>query len=155
MGAGNYALYPAELSKSIHMFGASLNFGISAYTTCVVGKVLFSTLPRAQFSAVQSKLFPIYFSLQSVCSLAIAYIMTTKYKDTGMQTKICYMVSACAILQNALISPQTTKTLAVFSKLRREQGEDSQSPEFKKAKGKFFAWHGASTLVNLTSFVLN
>eukprot|EP00483_Globobulimina_turgida_P000492 UN00492 len=151
---GNYLLYPANVMKLCHLFGASLNFGMSAYTTCIVGAVMLKTLPRPQFAAVQKKLFPIYFSLQTICSIGIAYVMSTYKHNVGYQKQIVYVTALLALLELLLIEPQATKALDVYLKLTKEQGEESQSKEFKKTKGKFFAWHGVSTLINIVSFVL-
>ena len=77
-----------------------------------------------------------------------------KYSDNRIQRGMAIVSFVCAMLQVMIIDPKTTKALKVFNKIRKEEGEESESKEFKKARGKFGMWHGISLLVNLTTLLL-
>ena len=153
--AANYVVYPTNIMKLCHLFGAALNFGMTAYSTCIVGLVISKTVSRQQFVAVQSKLFPIYFTLQTICTLGVAFIMS-RYRNENIeyQKANVYATAILTLIQFLLIEPKVNKTMIPYLKLKKEQGEDSTSDEYKKAKGKFFMYHGISSLINLISFVL-
>ena len=150
---GSYCLYPTNVLKLAHLFGISLNFGMTTYTTCIAGNIMFTTLPRAQFAEVQGKLFPIYFALQSICSLVVAFSMYQN-SDNFNQKIIAYLSAFFCVLQTVIISPKTKTALDAFYKVRKEEGDESKSDKFKKVKGKFYMWHGISSLWNIGSFLL-
>lgn len=150
--ATSYFMQPADLLKLGHLYSVALNFGMTAFFTIISSPIMLRELPRPQFGRVQGKLFPWYFGLQSVCSLLVASSMH-KYSDNKAQKVMAYLSVLCAALQVVIIEPQTNSALKAFTKIRKEEGEDSETKEFKKAKGKFYAWHGVSSLTNLATFV--
>lgn len=61
----------ARLSKqagaALHLLSFSTWFGTMVYTTFILGITAFRNLPRQTFGKLQSKLFPKYFTLGSIC----------------------------------------------------------------------------------------
>lgn len=51
----------------VHLLGFSLVLGMSMWVTFVSSHVLAGALPRQQFGMVQSKIYPVYFRVQSYC----------------------------------------------------------------------------------------
>merc|ERR1711971_1294151 len=119
----------------------------------IAGSIMFQTLPRPQFAKVQGKLFPFYFGFQSLCSSLVALSMYKNSKNFN-QNLLTYLAAFLAISQTIILEPKTKKAMEVFMKVRKEEGEESDSEQFKKAKGTFYAWHGVSSLWNIASFVL-
>eukprot|EP01083_Nonionella_stella_P185094 674007_1 len=146
-------LYPTDALKLGHSFSVAMNFGMTAYVTCVAGPIMFRTLPRQQFATVQGMLFPIYFAFQSLSSLIVALSMH-KYSNNVAQNRVSYSLLLLSMFQTIILSPKTQSTMEVFMKLRKEEGEDSNTEKFKKAKGAFYACHGISSLCNIASFLL-
>ena len=146
-------LYPTNLLKLGHLFGCCMNFGMTTYFTCIAGSIMFQTLPRPQFAKVQGKLFPIYFGFQTLCSLLVALSMH-KYSEDQIQKIVAYLSFFFCVSQTLILEPKTKSAMDIFMKVRKEEGEESESKEFKKAKGTFYAWHGISSLWNIASFLL-
>eukprot|EP00484_Ammonia_sp_Unknown_P024552 CAMPEP_0197026452 /NCGR_PEP_ID=MMETSP1384-20130603/6535_1 /TAXON_ID=29189 /ORGANISM="Ammonia sp." /LENGTH=188 /DNA_ID=CAMNT_0042455117 /DNA_START=21 /DNA_END=584 /DNA_ORIENTATION=- len=148
-----FFLFPTDALTVAHLFSTAMNFGMTAYVTCIAGTIMFTTLSRPQFTKVQSKLFPIYFAMQSVCSFLTALSMLKSSSDSVQAGIACLSFGFCFI-QSIYLEPKTHAALQVWNKIRKEEGEESQTKQFKAAKGKFFAFHGISTLCNIGSFLL-
>ena len=146
-------LYPTDYLQLGHLFGTAMNFGMTTYFTCFAGSIMFQNLPRPQFAKVQAKLFPIYFAFQSLSSFLVALSMY-KYSDNLTQNIGAYLSFFFAISQTLILEPKTNAALDVFMAVRKEEGEESKTQRFKKAKGKFYAYHGVSSLFNICSFLL-
>ena len=152
-----FVVAPTNIVKVGHLFSVAMNFGMTAWVTCIAGTIMFIKLPRTQFANVQGFLFPIYFLFQSICSFIILYSMHSRFGLIGsnyIQTIIVDINFLCSILQTILIEPKTGKTMVKFMAIRKEEGDNSTSKEFKQAKGAFYCWHGISSLVNVASFLL-
>lgn len=63
------AALPKQAGALLHLLSFSTWFGTMVYTTFVLGITAFKNLPRQTFGKLQSKLFPKYFSLGSICLL--------------------------------------------------------------------------------------
>ncbi len=68
-GNTSLAKISAKTAATVHLLSYSTWFGTVVYTTFVAGITMFQNLPRQTFGKLQSKLFPKYFSLCSVCVL--------------------------------------------------------------------------------------
>lgn len=58
---------PSTACATLHLLSFGTWFGTVFYTTFVAGITMFKALPRQTFGKLQSKLFPKYFSLCSLC----------------------------------------------------------------------------------------
>ncbi|UNI14089.1 hypothetical protein JDV02_000762 [Purpureocillium takamizusanense] len=138
----------------------------------VNGPVLYKSIDRPAFSAAQTNLFPIYFSIQTVIPIVLALTFpgnTLNGVPSGISgllhdsSKWDSLVPIAAMfvtgLANlAVIGPATTKTM----KERRGQvkrdgkewyAEGPHSDEMQALNKRFGMLHGVSSLVNLTTFV--
>ncbi|KIV88421.1 hypothetical protein PV10_08107 [Exophiala mesophila] len=153
-----------------HIISYGTLLGSEIFQSFIGGIVAFRSLPRAQFATLQSALFPIYFSMQSVLPVLLALtfpaertaIGTTPSSLSGVlhPSNRLHVLTPLAIvfgagLANSLvIGPQTTKTMRLRKHQETKDGKRSydappHSPEMQKLNRKFGQLHGASSLVNL------
>ena len=102
------------------------------------------------FVKTQTKIFPIYFSLQLLCSIIIAYNMI--YSENKIQLGILIFGVLMNGIQLLIIEPMVNKKLDVYIKVRKAEGETSDTKKFKNARRNFGKIHGISSLLNLGSF---
>ncbi|EEA20655.1 hypothetical protein TMatcc_000649 [Talaromyces marneffei ATCC 18224] len=69
-----------------HILSYGTLLGAQIYQSFIGGTVAFKALPRPQFSALQNKLFPIYFSLQSALPLALALTFPGKFGTSDLSS---------------------------------------------------------------------
>jgi hypothetical protein len=60
--------------------------GAEIFQSFIGGTTAYRTLPRPQFSALQSKLFPIYFSMQSALPLALALTFPGQFGTSDLSS---------------------------------------------------------------------
>ncbi|KAK6329920.1 hypothetical protein TWF718_003347 [Orbilia javanica] len=163
-----------------HLLSYSFLFGTQIWHSFIGGIISFRVLPRAYFGALQRRLFPIYFSLQLILSLALLLTTPRSLKHHQQATKtyaFLLTVVATSFLNAVVAGPFTTKIMdkrkeqEVFDgrsydgrKLPgvtegaerggdREADEVRVSDEMKALNKKFGMWHGISSLFNLGSVV--
>ena len=139
----------------IHLLSFATWFGVTAWVTFVAGIVQFKNMPRQGFGKLQSKLFPIYFSLLSVaivlcigCSTAMGGVLATKASMVNLAGGL-----VCTLLNVFALEPLTTSNM--FARYEMEnRGSDKTDPEaYGKLKKAFGPLHGVSSLVNLLAFI--
>ena len=130
----------------------------------------YRALPRPQFASLQSKLFPVYFSMQTALPviLAVTYPggpltsssisgvldLSTRY---NVLTPIVTM-GICGAANLLLIGPATTKCMRERKHQETRDGKKSydagpHSPEMQRLNKQFGKLHGASSIVNLISIL--
>lgn len=117
--------------------------------TNFVGLILFAVLPPDFFAKAQAQLFPAYFTIQSICGSIMALSLVIAGNVDRLQMGMLVVATIMCILQKVWLTPIIEFHLRDYQKVRKEQGDDSKTPEFKKAKGTFFKWHGISSLMNM------
>ncbi|KAK2481784.1 hypothetical protein H9L39_07423 [Fusarium oxysporum f. sp. albedinis] len=154
---------------SLYDYGTLL--GTTFFHTFINGIVMFRTVDRPSFSAIQQKLFPIYFGLQTVLPgvLALTYPGNTLI---GLSNGPAGLVSEFArwhsLLPISIMALTGAVNLLVFlpltvevMKQRRGQvkrdgkewyAEGPQSDQMKALNKKFGMLHGISSLFNLITF---
>ncbi|CAK7230230.1 hypothetical protein SCUCBS95973_007503 [Sporothrix curviconia] len=156
-----------------HVLSYGTLLGTTFFHTFINGFVQIKTLPRPQFAAVQSKLFPIYFGIQSAAPLILAVTYpgggphgdaagVTGLLETGNRLGFLVPIATmCASsLANLLILlPATTKCMAERYSQERKDGKKSYDPaphsqEMLALNKKFGKLHGISSLLNLATFIM-
>ena len=154
-----------------HILSYASVTGITLWHSFVGGPVAFKVLPRQQFGTLQSKLFPIYFSLQSL--LNGICLATTSNRNS----RIIFSIGTIGGLINlTIVGPWTSRydvTLLFFNfhtifrfrnrimnerhKLEREEGkkynDDGISEGMKALNKRFGLAHGFSSLINMAIVV--
>lgn len=133
---------------------------------------MFKALPRPQFAAVQTKLFPIYFGIQSFTPL----IMAATYPGGGPKLDAAgitglleshnrwgFLLPIIAVGTSGLVNllvllPATKKCMAERYAQERKDGKKSYDPaphsqEMLALNRKFGKLHGVSSLLNLAAFI--
>ncbi|KAI4176531.1 MAG: hypothetical protein LQ348_005980 [Seirophora lacunosa] len=132
----------------------------------------FKALPRAQFSSLQSAIFPIYFGLQAVLPalLALTYPAAKSLAGpsqsgvTGFfaeQNRLDVLVPiattfAINVANLTYIGPKTTKIMKLRKHQETRDGKKSydpapHSPEMQKLNKQFGTMHGISAGLNLVA----
>ncbi|KAH8692931.1 hypothetical protein BGW36DRAFT_302992, partial [Talaromyces proteolyticus] len=144
--------------------------GAEIFQSFVGGVVAFRTLPRPQFSALQNKLFPIYFTLQSALPLALALTYPGSF---GSLSSISGVISednqVTVLLPLSIIAVSGLTNLLYFTPLVNEtmkqrwhqesiDGKKSydappHSQKMTELNKRFGKLHGLSTLVNLGAVI--
>jgi hypothetical protein len=133
--------------------------------------VAFKTLPRPQFAALQSRLFPIYFSLQTGLPLLLALtypsaspqiansltgVLDPANRDAVLIPLVTVFGTAVANL--LFVGPRTTRVMQQRKHQEVKDGKKSydagpHSVEMQKLNKRFGKLHGVSSLLNLASFL--
>lgn len=87
-----------------HLLAYASVTGATVWHSFIGGPVAFKVLPRQQFGLLQGKLFPVYFSLQSLLN-GICLITTSDRRG-----RILFSVGlACGLMNLAVVGPWTTR----------------------------------------------
>ncbi|KAF3290128.1 hypothetical protein TWF132_007321, partial [Orbilia oligospora] len=154
-------------------------FGTQIWHSFIGGIISFRVLPRAYFGALQRRLFPIYFSLQLILSLALLLTTPTSLKQLQPSKTYGFLLTvlATSFLNAVVAGPFTTR---IMDKRKEQEVFDGRSYDGRKLPGvtegaerggdkeneevrvsdemrtlnkKFGMWHGISSLFNLGSVV--
>lgn len=115
------------------------------------------------FGNVQSKLFPVYFTVQSIGAAGLLWLWTKGARPSN-KTQLWrlnqYMLAACtaaAVANLVLVGPWTTGIMKKRHRLERLEGTTydapRKSPEMKALNKSFGTAHGISSLLNLAFVV--
>jgi hypothetical protein len=95
-------------SAPYHLLSYASVTGITLWHSFIGGPVAFKVLPRQQFGLLQSKLFPIYFSFQSI--LNGVCLVTTSNRNA----RIIFLIGiAGGLLNLTIVGPLTSKYDAI------------------------------------------
>ncbi|CAF3309259.1 unnamed protein product [Rotaria socialis] len=135
-------------SAPYHLLSYASVTGITLWHSFIGGPVAFKTLPRQQFGLLQSKLFPIYFSLQTV--LNGICLLTTSNRNG----RIIFIIGlVCGLLNLAIVGPWTTKIMNERHKVEKEEGKQYNEPgisdRLKALNKRFGMAHGCSSIINV------
>mmetsp|Transcript_4363 Transcript_4363/g.11486 ORF Transcript_4363/g.11486 Transcript_4363/m.11486 type:complete len:220 (+) Transcript_4363:59-718(+) len=141
-------------------------FGSQVWVSLVSGITMFRTVPRHTFGKLQSKLFPAYFQLSTICS-SLLTIATAALMPSNRLLHTCAGLSLASSLVNLVyLEPQTTATMYERHAIERELGigvsmKDAPATvemakantELQRLNKKFGMYHGISSLSNLIGLV--
>lgn len=131
----------------LHTTAYGIWLGTNVWTTFVAGLTMFKNLPRQQFGTLQSKLFPKYFQLGTLCT---ALMLLTGWR-LGLPTGPL-IVSLLFTLANLLyLEPENTRVM--FQRYDNENKGVKDVALNKKLKAEFNKLHGLSSLANLLALV--
>ncbi|KAJ7225881.1 hypothetical protein GGX14DRAFT_422725 [Mycena pura] len=154
--------------SGLYLVGYGWLFGMSLWITFFGGVIAYKTLPRAQFSALQHKTFPIYFvlslglgsALLGLWTLSHPAVLTHYANPLVADVAQAYTLAFGILAQGAnyfVIGPMTSKTMFERMKLEKEEGkaynEPGVSDKLKALNGKFGMLHGVSSLLNLGAVI--
>ncbi|KAI9732249.1 MAG: hypothetical protein M1818_007568 [Claussenomyces sp. TS43310] len=155
-----------------HILTYGTLLGTQFFQTFVGGVVAFRALPRPQFAVLQSKMFPIYFSLQTALPIVLALTYpgiptplgtasgpAGVLADVNRWSVLAPILSAFATsLANLLVvGPATTRVMGERRQQETQDGKKSYDPaphstEMQRLNKLFGRLHSVSTLLNLGGF---
>jgi hypothetical protein len=95
-------------SAPYHLLSYASVTGMTLWHSFIGGPVAFKVLPRQEFGLLQSRLFPVYFSLQTI--LNGVCLVTTSNRNA----RIIFLIGAVSGLINlTIVGPWTTKYDAI------------------------------------------
>lgn len=144
------AFLPSTVATYVHLMAFAMWVGTNAYTTFVAGITLFKNLPRQTFGRVQSKLFPVYFAINSAC---IVLCLGTALLRGDMASSVTTLGAAlaCTLGNQFALEPMTTDNM--FKRYAMESDGQQETPGYQALKKKFGPLHGISSLLNLVALM--
>ncbi|KAI1735835.1 hypothetical protein F4680DRAFT_452498 [Xylaria scruposa] len=157
---------PRNLLAPLHLLSFSTLLGTQLYQTFVVTKICFVSLPRSAFTTLQKRLFPIYFSGQSMLLLLTIVTIPPHGPLTLVANKVAWIPFAIAGVTaalNLLVYGPRTKQLMI-ERIHQETRDGLQkqttddvdaaedpSPEMQRLRRSFSRNHAMSIHLNLLS----
>ncbi|KAM0752018.1 hypothetical protein T439DRAFT_324110 [Meredithblackwellia eburnea MCA 4105] len=147
-------------SRGIYNILLSTVLGSSLWNSFVAGPISYKTLPRPLFSDLQGKLFPVYFTLQSIGSVTLLGLFVTSNR-TALVRPVGFKLNAWLLgfmtagsLANLLVvGPLVGKLIeqrkALVGNDETCPGQPGESVESREVTKKFGIAHGVSSLLNL------
>ena len=140
-----------SILRFLHLFIFIFWYGTLLYFTFIQAPILFKSLPRQLFGAVQSHLFPAYYLISYICGtlLVVTYHLLHPLKNYVVQdcikiTVLCLML-LFSLAQGLWIGPQVAH-LRVERQAAEEAKDQTTVGVLSKKFGKA---HGISSLLNL------
>ncbi|KAL8706927.1 MAG: hypothetical protein Q9201_000087 [Fulgogasparrea decipioides] len=162
-----------------HILTYGTLLGSNVFQSFVNGIVAFRTLPRPQFSSLQTAIFPIYFSIQSALPvlLALTYpgAKSALYGSSSQQAgslagffaeqnrwSVLAPLAACFAINFANLTYLGPKTQEIMRVRKHQETKDGKkcfdppphSKEMQRLNKSFGRMHGASAGLNLVSLTL-
>ncbi|KAL5604531.1 hypothetical protein BROUX41_002486 [Berkeleyomyces rouxiae] len=155
-----------------HIISYGTLLGTTFFHSFVNGIVMFRTLERPDFAAVQQKLFPIYFSMQTFTPLVLALTFpASALRDVaggvagvahaanrwGVLAPLLAMM-ACGAANLLVVEPLVTQCMLERRAQEKKDGKRSYDPAPHSAamtalNKRFGKLHGISSVLNLGAFV--
>lgn len=138
-----------------HLLVYSLAFGATVYQSFYAGIIAYRALPLEGFTALQTKIFPGYFSLQAASSAFL--LLTPPFPPTFAGQFLLGTTLGGSLLNVSVISrwmDSIRKQREAQMELEGKHYKDpTASEDMKKLNKKFGASHGISVLVNMAVFL--
>ncbi|KAM7202082.1 protein of unknown function (DUF4149) domain containing protein [Naviculisporaceae sp. PSN 640] len=156
-----------------HILSYGTLLGTTFFHSFVGGIVSFQVLTRPQFAALMAKIFPVYFSMQTVLPVVMAITYpgsSTSLAPSGLAGVLdssnrwtvlapIAAIFASGLANLAVIGPATTKTMDERKRQEKERKDGKKSydapphsREMEALNKKFSTLHGISSMLNLGTF---
>ncbi|GAB6019518.1 hypothetical protein CHUAL_001094 [Chamberlinius hualienensis] len=163
---------PNAVSTLVYMGTFAAHFGAQMWMTFISGIVLFFAIPRNVFAQVQRVLFPLYFFLNSILSLATIVTFIQHHQNYALsrqlQTQVwllslCFLIELCTRLY---VVPPLLDALETRMELEKkadvgheighhDPGKLKNSQEYIRLHKRFRKFHGLCAAANLTAVACN
>ncbi|KAK7521210.1 uncharacterized protein IWZ02DRAFT_453012 [Phyllosticta citriasiana] len=146
-----------------HLLAYGTLLGSTLFQSFIGGVVAFRVLPRPQFASLQSKIFPVYFALQSILPVALYLTQpaslsssptTTTTTTVASPTNLILAMGVGGLLNLLLVGPKTTSVMKERKHQETRDGKKSydagpHSKEMEALNRQFAILHGVSSATNL------
>ncbi|KAK3990633.1 hypothetical protein QBC44DRAFT_325017 [Cladorrhinum sp. PSN332] len=158
-------------TTTTHILTYGTLLGTTVFHTFIGGIVSYRVLPRSYFANLMSRIFPIYFTLQTALPLLMALTYPGSRNPFGFLgglsglraqprgVPVALGVSVlCGLANLALVGPETTKCMDERRVQEKKDGkkaydEPPHSEEMKALNKRFSILHGISSALNLGELV--
>ncbi|RDW57522.1 DUF4149 domain-containing protein [Aspergillus mulundensis] len=153
--------------RPFHILSYGTLLGVQVYQSFVSGIIAFRALPRPQFAALQAKIFPTYFALQTALPVVVALTASRADQPLGVsgllapENKYSVLLPLATAFVTGLVNFGVLRKLTVDTMRERKHqetrdGKKSYDPpphskEMIALNKKFGRLHGLSSLVNLVT----
>ncbi|ORY86986.1 hypothetical protein BCR37DRAFT_385427 [Protomyces lactucae-debilis] len=148
-------LRQATSLSTLHIFSYGILSGTTIWHTFINGPLAYKTLPRQQFGALQKRLFPTFFTLQTVTGAFCAWTSYIAPASTWNEVVALSVVATSGLLNLLLIGPWTTRIMDERHKLERSTNtkytDTDISPDMSRLNLRFGIAHSVSSIVNLAA----
>ncbi|KAL6237634.1 hypothetical protein BDW75DRAFT_228500 [Aspergillus navahoensis] len=153
--------------RPFHILSYGTLLGVQLYQSFVSGIIAFRALPRPQFAALQAKIFPTYFALQTALPVVVALTASRAGQPLGIsglldqENQLSVLLPLATAFITGLVNFSVLRKLTVDTMRERKHqetrdGKKSYDPpphskEMIVLNKKFGRLHGLSSLVNLVT----
>ncbi|CBF77269.1 hypothetical protein AN4553.2 [Aspergillus nidulans FGSC A4] len=143
--------------RPFHILSYGTLLGVQLYQSFVSGIIAFRALPRPQFSALQAKIFPTYFALQTALPVVVALTASRGGQPLGISGLLERenQFSVLLPLAAAFITGLVVRITDMLGEETRDGKKSYDPPPHSKEmialNKKFGRLHGLSSLVNLVT----
>ncbi|KAK4165306.1 hypothetical protein QBC43DRAFT_315684 [Cladorrhinum sp. PSN259] len=158
-------------STTTHILTYGTLLGTTIFHTFIGGIVSYKVLPRSYFANLMAKIFPIYFSLQTVFPLVMALTYPSSRNPFGFASGIHGLraqgkgvmfslgfAAICGLANLAVVGPETTRCMDVRRGQEKKDGKKAydappHSEEMQALNKRFSILHGVSSALNVGELV--
>jgi len=131
----------------VHTSAYGVWLGTAVWTTFIAGATMRKNLPRQQFGKVQSKLFPKFFQLGTLCTA----VMLLSGARLGLPLGPAIASLTFTLMNLLYLEPKATGVM--FERYERENQGLKDPAVDEKLKSEFGKFHGMSSLASLLALV--
>lgn len=142
----------SRLLRFVHLLAYAVTFGSAVWMTFISGRILSRTIPREQFRAVQTRMFPYFLKFMVVGEAALAVLSNLTSSSSSKWPLLGFLFLIAATAFNAFVlEPKTTKIYLERVRTEKEEGRGVDAAGLSEKQQKFNEVHGLSALLNLLS----
>lgn len=156
----------------LHLLTFATHFGAQCWVTFVAGFAMFFSLPRIFFGHLQSRLFPVYFTLTLVlsCVTLFTYVIRHPWDSmTSSETKQFVVLCTCVIstfVNSFFLAPGIVDAMIHVFEMEKDSGaayvvgycdrtELKKDPVYLSHYKRFRLNHSLSGLANVLTLICN
>ena len=151
--AGTGVVSSAATLSAVHLTSFGISLGTQIYTTFFLGIAMFKSLGRQAFGRLQSKLFPIYFSVVSAATLFQAASLAFGPGILKPQAISLGVTLGATLINLLIVEPMTTKSMFERYELENAPAATRDDKRIAVLRKEFSKLHGLSSLFNLAALV--
>lgn len=151
--AGTGAASSAATLAAVHLTAFGISLGTQIYTTFFLGIAMFRSLGRQAFGRLQSKLFPIYFSVVAAATVFQAASLAFGGGILKPQAISLGVTLGATLINLLVVEPTTTKSMLERYELENAPAASRDDARIAALRKEFSKLHGISSLFNLAALV--
>ncbi|KAK4224153.1 hypothetical protein QBC38DRAFT_511953 [Podospora fimiseda] len=159
------------ITTTIHILSYATLLGTTIFHTFIGGILSYKVLPRTYFANLMAKIFPVYFTLQSVVPVILTLTYPGSRNPFGFASGISGLraqgkgvgialgvAMVCGLVNLGVVGPETTRCMDERRGQEKRDGkkaydEGPHSEEMQRLNKRFSVLHGVSSALNLGEMV--